>query len=164
MTRRRRQSIISTVLLLASVVLFAAVGVLYFRDRSESSDPPVPTPQPGRNELIHVVEALRAEGLTIEILLGPESARSEELDMAGQALRINEAATLYVFIFRPDAAARADATDGLEAADLFLENASGDPIDDPSMRLITGSNVAAALIGAPDDVATKVETAITSLP
>ena len=161
---RRRQSIISTALLIASVALFALVAFLYLRDRGETSEPPIPTPVPGKNELIHVVEALRVQGLTVEILPGSESARSESLDEAGQALRINETATLYVFIYGPDAAAREEATEGLEAADLFLEDSSGDPIDDPSLRLITGSNIAAALIAAPEDVATSVESAITSLP
>jgi hypothetical protein len=52
----------------------------------------------------------------------------------------------------------------LDPAALDLASSAGTPVSQESVRVFAGSNVVAALYGADDDTAERVESAIEGLP
>ncbi len=161
--KRSPRPILSWLFLLVSVGLFAAGAILYLQDREAEQAMDIPIAAPGKNELIHVVTAMEAEGLDVEYLTGTDGVSSRMLEGAGQALTV-DGARLYVFIYQPDAAARDDVTLDVEDEDVDLVNNAGDPVEAASLRLFTGSNVAVVLVGGDGDLAEAVAAALDRLP
>jgi len=161
--RRSLSPVLSWLFLALSVGLFAAGAVLYVRERGAEDTIAIPVAEPGKNELIHVISALEAEGIDVETLSGADVVRSRMLEGAGQPLRVDGAA-LYVFIYQPDAAARDEVTLDVVAEDVDLMNAAGEPVDAADRRLLTGSNAAAVLVDGDDALAGKVAAAMKRLP
>lgn len=161
MTRRRIQSWASSLLLVLSLGLFALVAVLYFRGDDKPSEPIAPTPIPGENKAIDVLNALLSQDL--DASFGPQelNVRSRLLEGAGQALVLGQG-TAYIF-FYADQSTQEDALLDVAATDVDIQDIRGDPIDVGEAQLYANSNVAVLLVHGSDEEAEKVAEAVASL-
>ena len=160
--KRSPRPALSGLFLALSVALFAAGAFLYFQGRGGEETVEVPIAAPGENELIHVVSELEAEGIDVAYLTGADGVGSRMLENnAGQALSA-DGERLYVFIY-PDVDTRELATLDVLPEDVELENNAGDPVAAADLRLFTGSNVAAVLVGGDGVLAEKIATALERL-
>ncbi len=151
---------VSNLLLLASVVLGIAAVVLYIRDQQEPDQTlVVPTAIPGKNDLVSVANALKAEGLTVEY--GRGATKSPDLDPPGQLLEV-DGTPLYVFVY-PDVALREAESTDLDPASFSLTSPSGRPVDLATPHLTANSNVVVALAGGSPDLADRVDRAVARL-
>jgi hypothetical protein len=159
--RRSRQRNLATILLLVGLgLVLAAIAIIYFREDDENGSQPVlPTSVPGRNELAHVADALRRQGL--DVSYGPRGIRSPILSEPGQNLTV-DGATLYVFIYDtvPLRESQFDEARGNPVA--ILPRGPGTPASDPPF-LAAGSNVMVALVNGSAEIAEKVDRAISGL-
>lgn len=152
---------LSTALFAVAAILFAVVAVLYVQEWREGEKTPPPPPSiPGQAEIKNVVDALQAEGLTVEYLR--QGARAPELSAPGQGLTV-DGVPLYVFIYE-NPGAREEESVEIDAATLVLLTTTGTPVPGGPFRIAEGSNVLAVLTGGSDEVAAKVARAIASLP
>ncbi len=159
--RRFTSNRLSTALFAIAAVLFIVVAVLYVRDRfQEEPTPPPPPSDPGRAQLVNVVQALRAHGLTVEY--ARQGVRIPELTAAGQGLVVN-GTPLYVFLFEDPATREAEVSE-LDLTSLTLLSTLGTPVAGGPLHTTQGSNVFAVLIGGSEDLTAKVDAAITELP
>lgn len=156
------QSILSTILLLASAGLLAVVGILYLKDRGDEEDPARPTSVPGHYQLIDIVDAIKDEGVDVSFGAQGTDVRSIVLERPGQMLSL-DSGRAYVFIY-PDIATQEDATLDVAAEDVDLEDIAGDPVDASNVQLYTGSNVAVLVVDSNEETSDKIESAITLLP
>jgi hypothetical protein len=161
MRRRRIQSIASSLLLLISLGLLVTVGVLYIRDRNDDNDPKPPTPIPGHNTAIDVLEAFRHHDLNAEFGDRGTDARSAMLERPGQMVKIGDARA-YVFIY-PGRADQEAATLDVIGEDIDLDDVEGDPIEFESIELFTASNVAVVLLDANEETSERVAEAVAAL-
>ena len=159
--RRRAQSIASIVLMVASVVLLVAVGVLYLRDRDNHKEPTPPTPIPGHNQAIDVLDAFRHAGLTAKFGEQGTGVHSEILEGTGQALTL-KSGQAYVFLYQ-DVATQEAATLDVLPEDIDLVDVAGDPVSFTTITLYTNSNVAVVLVDADARTAEKVQSAVAGL-
>ena len=159
--RRSPTKWLSTALFAIAAVLFIVVAVLYARDRfQEEPTPPPPPSEPGRAQLVNVVQALRAHDLTVEY--ARQGVRIPELTAAGQGLVVN-GTPLYVFLFENPATRETEVAE-LDLTSLTLLSTLGTPVTSGSLHTTQGSNVFAVLVGGSDDLIAKVDAAITALP
>jgi hypothetical protein len=161
MRRRKAQSILSTVLLVASLVLLATVAVLYVRDRNDGGDPKPPTAVPGHNEAIDVLNAIEAEGLDAEFGGPGTDVRSRMLEGAGQTIEL-DAGTVYAFIYT-DESQQDDVTLDVLAEDVDIVDVSGNALDVTDAHLFTNSNVAVLLVSSDEETIEGVEAAVAAL-
>lgn len=161
--RRRPQrgpNWVSLAFLALAVVLAGVAIFLALRDEPVAVPPPPPAVA-GDNELIHVQQALEAEALAVA--QSPSAVRSDTLSPPGQVLALDDA-RLYVFVY-PDASTAEAAFAGLDPTTVLPERSrTGTPIATETPRLFQHSNILAALVGGPADLANAVERAIASLP
>lgn len=154
-TNRVSLAFLALAIVLAAVALFLAL-----RDE-EAEVPPPPPAEAGGNELIHVRQALEAEGLAVDLSRRP--IRSDALQPPGQVLALDGAA-LYVFVY-PDAAAAEAAGSAADPTTILpARSRTGTPIATETPRVFSQSNIVAALVGGTDDLIGAVERAIASLP
>lgn len=159
--RRRGRAIGSWLLFGAAIVVLVIAGVVYYRDQqAEPSFPPPPPSQPGRNEMVHVVGALRDQGLDTEYVRS--TARAETLTEAGQGATV-EGIPLYIFIYSDVASREAESAD-LDPSEFSIANTAGTPVSGEPVHLFAGSNVIAALFGGSTADAARVNQAIEALP
>lgn len=158
----RSRSLLSWILFAVSAALFITVGVLYYRDSNKDEQIPTPPSVPGRNEAINIKQALEAQGLTVSFPTNGGGARAEAFSQPGQLLMV-DGKPLYYFLY-PSVDARENDTTGLEASSLLLINIAGTPIAQGVPHLVSGSNVAAVLMGGDDALNQKVDAAIQGLP
>jgi hypothetical protein len=157
-----RRAYASWALLGLSVVLFAIVAVLWYRDReSKPTVAPPPASTPGFNQAIHVKEALEAQGL--KVAFAPGGGRSEDLSVAGQLFDVN-GQSLYVFIYPEGPQQLQDDTVDLDLSAVSVVNTQGTPVAAGDPQVFSGSNVIAVLYGSSSDIANKVKAAIEGLP
>lgn len=143
-----------------AVILAAAAIFIFVRGDGEGERAPPPAPA-GENELIHVQQALEAEGLEAESVQGGVPAGS--LDVPGQRLLV-DGASLYLFRFS-DAADAAEAFATADPAAILPErSATGTPIAAGVPFVTSHSNVIVALVGGSEDLQERVERAIQGLP
>jgi hypothetical protein len=160
--RRRvlRRNIGTALILAALAVVLVAIGIIYFQEDEESPPEPVlPTSVAGKNELAHVAEALRQEGL--DVSYGQRGIRSPILSEPGQNLMV-DGATLYVFIYDTVALRESQFEEARGNPAAILPRGPGTPATDPPF-LAAGSNVMVALVGGSPDTAEKVDRAISGL-
>jgi hypothetical protein len=69
--KRSPRPLLSWLFLALSVGLFATGAVLYIQGRDRDPDPEIPIAAPGKNELVHVVSALRRKTSRSTISRGP---------------------------------------------------------------------------------------------
>ncbi|MGH2618157.1 MAG: hypothetical protein ACRDJC_23255 [Thermomicrobiales bacterium] len=156
----RRSNLLSNLLAVAAVVLGIVALVLYLRNPT-GGVAPVPTPAPGGNELVNVVEALGAQGLAIQQPPGLFIPRGA-LDAPGQGIEI-EGNPGFIFLYPDAEAARGDA-ENADADAIVPERLAGTPSPEGERRLTLGSNVIVLLVGGTDDTWQTVEAAVASLP
>ncbi len=157
---RRAQRMVSTLLLMASLALGIAAVALYVRDQQQVEQTPVPpTAEPGKNDLVSVANALRAEGVEVEY--GRGSTSSPDLDPPGQLLEV-DGTPLYVFVYA-DVASREAEFSALDPASFNLTSPSGRPVDLGTPYLTANSNVIVALAGGSPDLADRVDRAVARL-
>jgi hypothetical protein len=157
--RRQRDNLLSNAFAIAAVLFGVAAVVLYLRGSGGTA--PIPTPAPGGNEIINVIEALKAEGLRVEQpprLFIPRGA----LDVPGQGVEVDGTPG---FIFRfPDAESARAAAAGVDPASLVPERIAGTPAPAGERRLTQNSNVIVLLVGGSDETWQRVQEAVASLP
>jgi len=165
--RQRRNSLLSSVFFLACAAVLVAIAYLYVQDQREPDPPerpPRPTAQAGDNELIDVIEALRAEGLTVEI--ARQNGKSPDLSPPGQALAIGDARG-YVFIYPgvEGVANREEEFGALDQDAFALLTTRGTPIvaDPTTAHFAAASNVLLVLDGASADAIAKADAAVEAL-
>ena len=158
---RRAQSIISTVLLAISAALLIAVVVIYVRDRNNPGEPTPPTPVPGHNQAIDVLDAFRAQKLSAEFGVQGTDVRSTMLERPGQMIKI-DTARAYVFIY-PDVGSQEQATLDVLPEDVDLVDINGKDVQYNSIDLFAGSNVAVVLVDADQQTADRVKAAVEGL-
>jgi hypothetical protein len=158
---RRAQSIISTVLLAISAALLVAVVVLYVRDRNQPDEPKPPTPVPGHNQAIDVLDAFRTQNLSAEFGEQGTDVRSTMLERPGQMIKIGSARA-YVFIY-PDVGSQEQATLDVLPEDVDLVDINGKDVQYNSIELFAGSNVAVVLVDADQQTADRVKAAVEGL-
>ena len=143
----------------ALAIVLAVVAIyLAVREEEAPGPPPPPPAEAGANELIHVVQALEAEDLTVEI--AQRGVPAGGLSVPGQGLTV-DGTPLYVFVYPNPAAAEAEAeTDPTT----ILRTATGTPVATEAPRVFSHSNVTVALVGGSDELAEAVERAIAGLP
>lgn len=157
--------------LLAGVLAVAAV-VVTLQERGRSGAPPVPQASPGRNEFIHAVEALRAQGAAVEI--GRRGVPRGELSVPGQEV-IVDGIPAYVFVF-PDpetAASEAAAADPARALPRSGAVSGQTPGATPAAAtaaaaggayLVQGSNIVLVVSGGDASLRERARAAIEGLP
>lgn len=163
--RRRNRNLGSSLLFGALAVVLAAVAAFYYFDEDDPDTPPVPQPTPGSNELVHVRDALIAQGL--EASLGQGATRAEGLTQPGQIITLAGGATVYAFIYEGVEAQEAEAAT-IDPATLVITTPSRRPVagagsDVPDLRVAAGSNVIAVLAGGSPEQIEQFEAAIASL-
>jgi hypothetical protein len=154
---------LSLALFALAAVLFLAVAVFYYRDKTdEKPTPPPPAAKPGHADLKGVFDAVKAQGVDVQYLRGINAgARSEALSQPGQGLSA-DGHPLYVFIY-DDKTSREDETADLQPDDLTILLPNGTPVPG-APHAVGGSNVYAVLLGGDADLAAKVDRAIQGLP
>lgn len=170
-SRSRSAQVLSTVLFVAAIGFAAAAAWIWFTDDSRSG-PGTPTPAQTAEEidLAQVLGVLKTTDDGWEYSRSPAAARSNQLDMPGQALKL-DGRLLFVFIFTgassgdrvaaaEEAAARVDLdTMTLTTTSGKVLNADGQPL-----HLAQHSNVIAILLGGDDALAADVQEALDLLP
>lgn len=154
---RRGLNWVSALFAAISVALFAVAIVMAWPLFTGGNQAPRPEAEAGRLEVVHVTDALAAQGLTIEqgrgfIPIGAFSAPGQGITVDG--------APLFIFIF-PDAETPAAE---LAEADPASIGPRGTPIPGSVPELFTHGNIILALFDASDDIRTKVEQALAELP
>jgi len=146
----------------------AAVAVLaygIYQSQIQSKDEPTnapPTAVPGGNKLIDITNALKNQGLKVEIVRA--SFRSPQLSVPGQGLKIDDS-TLYVFIYPGSTAVadrEADSKD-LDPSALTVLTVSDTPVAGGNPHVVSNSNVIAVLPSASQKEIDKVDAAIQGL-
>ena len=155
-------------LLFALALIFAALAIYLYIDERNNTGPDVPTPIPGENEYISVVEALRAQDLSVND--GRYSARADQLQPFGQVIEIGDL-NLFVFIYREGTPAESVAAREADAEDLDPETVqitsrqAERPLNEgQEVHIFQHSNIIAVLVGGDDATVQHVEDAINSLP
>lgn len=149
---------LSNILAVVAAVFAILAVVLYLRPNQGIA--PIPTAAPGRNELINVVQALKAQDLPVtqpQGLFVPAGT----LSVPGQGLQI-DGAPAFVFLFPDAGTAQGSALTGDPAA-IIPDALRGTPTPGGERRLTQNSNVVLVMIGGDDTTWHKVETAIAGL-
>lgn len=158
---RTGRTYLSWALFALSAALFIAVGVMWYQDRDKPDQAPVPEALPGRNEAIHVMQALEAEDLQVEF--APGGGRSDQLSVAGQLLTAGDV-QIYAYIYPEGTEQRELDTELLDPAEIEVLNTRGTPVSADTPRVSMGSNVVTVVYGADDETAAKIQRAIEGLP
>ncbi len=167
---RRASHILSMVLFVAAIGFAAAAVIVWYQDRSNSSNtPPAPTAEAGVYGLINVLTALQDAKIDADYGRSPATATSNQLDQPGQNLRIGDA-NVFIFIF-PGAngasatSAREAATTDLDPATMTLQTTSGqDVIDGKPVHIYQGANIVAVMVGGDTALQGDVQAVIEGLP
>lgn len=167
--RRNGPQILSTLLFVAAIgFATAAVYIWYMDDANEPDDPPAPTVEAGRYELVNVLNALEDAGLEAEFGRSPATASTKQLGTPGQNLKVEDS-NVFIFIFNgadagEAAAARETAFAGVDPATMLLTTPSGNDVSNGEpLSVYQGANVIAVLVGGDADVQAQVQDVIEGL-
>jgi hypothetical protein len=155
----RRSNALSTIFAIVAVAFGIAAVVLFIRGSGGTA--PIPTPAPGANEVINVIEALKAEGLRVEQPPRLFISRGK-LPVPGQGVTV-DGTPGFIFLF-PDADAARAAVDGVDPDTLVPERLAGTPAPEGERRLTQNSNIVMLLVDGSDETWQKVQAAVASLP
>jgi len=164
---RRRSAWLPLFFAALAVILAIAAVVVTLQERGRSGTRPVPQAEPGRNEFIHAVEALRSEGATVEI--GRRTVPRGELSVPGQEIVV-DGAVAYVFVFPDPETAAAEASGADPARALTRSAAAASPRSGATPAaagepyLIQGSNIVVVVGGGDDALRQRARAAIEGLP
>jgi hypothetical protein len=169
--RSRPAQLLSTILFVAAFGFAAAALWVWYNDDS-SSGPGTPPPAQSVDDidLAHVLEVLDARDSAWDYGRDPATARSNQLEMPGQALTRGDD-VLFVFIFTgasgtEKVAARAAASEQIDLQSMTLATPSGTVInaDGEPLWMAEHSNVITILVGGDQALADEVADALTDLP
>lgn len=167
---RKRAIALSNALFILMVVAAAVVAYLYFiDDRFFNEGPEAPPCEAGRNELVCVVHALKAQEFN-HVDFGRYTVTANQLTQPGQVIQINDM-TGFLFVYpaaTADEGIAAREADGADVDPATLEitaRTAERPIGDgDTVHVVQHSNVIFVLVGGTDDDAAKVQAALESLP
>lgn len=167
---RSRALALSNILFALMLVAAGVVAYLYFvDDRFFQEGPEPPACEQGRNELICVVQALKAQDLE-RVEPGRYTASANQLSQPGQVIEINEI-NAFLFVY-PDATGdEAVAAREADGADLDVETLqitariSERPLNEgEEITVIQQSNVILIVVGGSDDELAAINAAMDTLP
>ena len=167
---RSRALALSNILFALMVVAAGVVAYLYFvEDQFFQEGPKPPACEQGRNELICVIEALKAQDFD-RVEPGRYTATANQLSQPGQVIEINEI-NAFLFIY-PDATGnKAVAAREADAADLDPETLqvtariSERPLNEgEEITVYQQSNVILIVIGGSDNELASIKAAMDTLP
>jgi hypothetical protein len=159
---KRRGNALSNLFAILAVVFAVIAIVLYVRNPGAGSGvAPIPTAAPGGNQIVNVVEALKAEGLTVAQPPGLFIPRGA-LDVPGQGVEI-DGQPGFVFLY-PDADAARDDASGVVVDEVVPERIAGQPAPAGERRMALGSNVVVVMIGGDTETWQRVESVVAGLP
>lgn len=169
--RSRPTPLLSTILFIAAIgFAVAAVWVWYTDDSPSGLETPPPAESVDDIDLVHVLNVLKPRNEGWEISRNPTTVRSEQIDMPGQALTLDDH-LLFVFIFtgangEEKVAAREAASEQIDLDSMILTTPSGTVInaDDELLYMAEHSNVITILVGGDEALANEVELALADLP
>jgi hypothetical protein len=141
-------------------VIFAVLAVVLYLRPGGGGIAPIPTAAPGKNQIVNVTEALKAQGLDIVQPPGLFVPRGA-LAVPGQGIDINGQPG-FVFIFDDAAAAQAAAT-SVNPDAVVPARLAGTPAPPGERRTVQGSNVVVLLIDGDAATWQKVQDAVASL-
>ncbi len=167
---RNRALALSNILFALMVVAAGVVAYLYFvEDRFFQEGPQPPACEQGRNELICVVEALKAQELD-KVDPGRYTATADQLSQPGQVIEINEISA-FLFVYPAANGEEAVAAREADAADLDAETVqitariSERPLNEgQDVHIYQQSNVILIVVGGSDDELANIEAAMATLP
>lgn len=169
--RSRTAQLLSTALFIVAIGFAAAAIWIWYTDDSRSG-PGSPTPAHTAEEidLAQVLGVLKASDDGWDYSRSPASARSNQLSMPGQALKLDDR-LLFVFIFtgassEDRVAAREQAAADVDLETMTLTTTSGKVLNagDQPLYMAQHSNVIAILVGGDDALAAEVQQALDRLP
>jgi hypothetical protein len=155
---RSGRSLLSYALFAFAAILFAVAAFMYLREDDNDSNA-IPSAQAGNNQLGHVVNALKNEGLETEY--GKSADRAIGVTEVAQSL-IVDGTPIYVFIY-PDPAQRERDQQRLDPAALQIVNTRGTPVAEGTPQIIGGSNVLVAVYSDNPGLIASITAAIEGL-
>ncbi len=169
--RSRTAQVLSTILFVVAIgFAAAALWLLLTDDSTPAPDGPAPAQSVEQIDLAQVLAVLNADGGDWDYSRKPASARSNQLDMPGQALSLDDDRLLFVFIFTGASAEErvAAAEQAAESVDLdtMTLTASGTVLnaDGQPLYMAQHSNVIAILLGGDEELAADVQQGLDQLP
>lgn len=170
--RSRTAQLLSTVLFVVAIGFAAAALWLMLTDDSKTGpDGPEPAQSVEQIDLAQVLGVLKASDDTWDYSRSPSGARSNQLDMPGQALKLDDDRLLFVFIFtgatgEDRVAAREEAAEQVDLETMTLTTTSGKVLnaDGAPLYMAQHSNVIAILLGGDEALADEVQQALDQLP
>lgn len=170
--RPRTAHLLSTVLFLVAIGFAAAALWLMLTDDSQTGPGgPEPAQSVEQIDLAQVLGVLQARNEAWDYSRSPSGARSNQLDMPGQALKLDDDRLLFVFIFtgasgEDRVAAREQAAAQVDLDTMTLTTTSGKVLnaDGQPLHMAQHSNVIAILLGGDEALADEVQQALDDLP
>ncbi len=170
--RSRTAQVLSTVLFVVAVGFAAAALWLMLTDDSKTEpDGPAPAQSVEQIDLAQVLAVLNTGDSEWDYSRNPASARSNQLEMPGQVLKLDDDRLLFVFIFTgasaEDRVATAEqAADSVDLDTMTLTTTSGNVINDDGqpLHMAHHSNVIAILLGGDEALAGEVQQGLDQLP
>jgi hypothetical protein len=170
--RSRTAQLLSTALFIVAIgFAVAAVWIWYTDDSREGPGTPPPAQNAEEIDLAQVLGVLKTSDESWDYSRSPSGARSNQLDMPGQALKLDDERLLFVFIFTGASsedriAAREQAAQGVDLDTMTLTTTSGKVLnaDGQPLSMAQHSNVIAILLGGDDALAEEVQGALDRLP
>lgn len=170
--RSRTAQLLSTLLFVVAVGFAAAALWLMINDDSPTGpEGPAPAQSVEQIDLAQVLAVLKTGNGDWDYSRNPASARSDQLDMPGQVLKLDDDRLLFVFIFTGASAEDRVAAAEQAAADvdldtMTLKTTSDTVLNDDGQPLYMAhhSNVIAILLGGDEALAGEVQHALDQLP
>jgi hypothetical protein len=170
--RSRTAQLLSTALFVVAIgFAAAAIWIWYTDDSRDGPGSPTPARSAEQIDLAQVLGVLKASDDGWDYSRSPSGARSNQLDMPGQALKLDDDRLLFVFIFtgassEDRVAAREQAAEAVDLDTMTLTTTSGKVLNDQGQPLSMAqhSNVIAILLGGDDALAAEVQGSLDRLP
>jgi hypothetical protein len=149
----------------------AALWLMLTDDSKTGPDRPEPAQSVEQIDLAQVLGVLQSSDADWDYSRSPSGARSNQIDMPGQALKLDDDRLLFVFIFtgasgEERVAAREQAAAGVDLETMTLTTTSGKVLnaDGQPLHMAQHSNVIAILLGGDETLAGEVQQALDQLP
>jgi hypothetical protein len=170
--RSRIAQVLSTALFIVAIgFAAAAVWIWYTDDTRDGPGAPTPARTAEEIDLAQVLGVLKASDDGWDYSRSPAGARSNQIDMPGQALKLDDDRLLFVFIFtgassedRVAAAERAAGSVDLDTMTLTTTSGKVLNADGQPLYMAQHSNVIAILLGGDEALIAEVQQALDRLP
>lgn len=170
--RSRTAQWLSTVLFIVAIGFAAAAIWLMLTDDSTSGpNGPEPAQSVEQIDLAQVLGVLKTSDDDWDYSRSPSGARANQIQMPGQALKLDDDRLLFVFIFTGASgddrvAAREQAAEQVDLDTMTLTTTSGTVLnaDGQPLYMAQHSNVIGILLGGDEALAGEVQEALDRLP